>query len=1076
MATEVVHSIRSSGGDYTSLSAWEAAQQRDLVTADEIAVAELYNDWAGDGLEDACIVSGWTTSATNYIEIRAADGEAHDGTLNSGARVWKTQNFQEPISLDESYCRLKRLQFKTENIYPPVYCLQAIQRIENCIMWNAGGDNCLKSNQRSAITAIGCLMLSEHATNGEAVIAHGNLPDDHVYANNTIIGSGNSGSIGIEIGTNADAWTISNNIFFDCENELTGTGNLSNETVAYNATDVASGSSALNGLDANAVYEITAAEFLDAANDDYRIDSSATSLFDAGADLGTASDYTDIEGFSFADSASNEHWPIGASRGVVEVVSAIRESGATSPAPDYTSFTAWEAAQQTTYGSDLTAFGEIAAAELYADDWGGSGSTFGLEDNLNAIGWTTSAACYMEFRAASGEAHDGTQGSGARVYNDNGLFQGPFETVAEYTKIKNLDIEYQYNSELMDLEPGCEVSGCILDCYANCIKSAGHHDDIKIISNIFFRNTAVTSGYAVSLGIYCDNVVIANNVFVGNGNAIHGLAVSAGSVNGVVKNNVFFEIDGIEVLLASGTDEDYNASSKTSANSDLVGANSIYEITSAEFLDAANDDYHLSTSSSLVDAGLNLYDSGDLTSPIYDIDGDAMPASGTAWPIGADYYYSAIEVSISIADSAHAHAADGLTLAQVHSLIVAAATHTHTADNATLTSLVELLINAATHAHTADAATLSQLHTLLVNEASHAHTADGLTLAQVHQLIIAAAAHAHLADAPTISQVHTLLVDAAAHGHSAENVTLLVTALLDIANAAHGHTAANVALSQLHTLLINDALHAHTVDQVVVITTGVLEIANSLHAHSAANIVLNQLHVLLVDAAAHGHLADNATLSQIHSLIVADSTHSHAADNATLAEIVALLINDALHNHTADNATLAQLHSLLIDAATHGHTADNAVLSPAGVLAIFSATHALSSDTATLSQIHSLLIDAATHGHIAAAALLSMEHLVDINSATHAHFADEMSMSLGYLLDIASAVHAHAADTGTFTQQHILLVSDALHAHFADNVNAYSEIDFVCTDQLVIIRAEDRTIVIAAEDRTLKPDSRGTCE
>ena len=45
MATEIVHTIRASGGDYTTLSAWEAAQQRDLVAADEIAVAECYNDW-----------------------------------------------------------------------------------------------------------------------------------------------------------------------------------------------------------------------------------------------------------------------------------------------------------------------------------------------------------------------------------------------------------------------------------------------------------------------------------------------------------------------------------------------------------------------------------------------------------------------------------------------------------------------------------------------------------------------------------------------------------------------------------------------------------------------------------------------------------------------------------------------------------------------------------------------------------------------------------------------------------------------------------------------------------------------
>ena len=44
MATEIVHTIAASGGDYTTLAAWESAQQRDLVAADEIAVAEIDGD------------------------------------------------------------------------------------------------------------------------------------------------------------------------------------------------------------------------------------------------------------------------------------------------------------------------------------------------------------------------------------------------------------------------------------------------------------------------------------------------------------------------------------------------------------------------------------------------------------------------------------------------------------------------------------------------------------------------------------------------------------------------------------------------------------------------------------------------------------------------------------------------------------------------------------------------------------------------------------------------------------------------------------------------------------------------
>lgn len=41
MATEVIKTIKSSGGDYTTLHAFKAGEVRDLVAADEIAVAEV---------------------------------------------------------------------------------------------------------------------------------------------------------------------------------------------------------------------------------------------------------------------------------------------------------------------------------------------------------------------------------------------------------------------------------------------------------------------------------------------------------------------------------------------------------------------------------------------------------------------------------------------------------------------------------------------------------------------------------------------------------------------------------------------------------------------------------------------------------------------------------------------------------------------------------------------------------------------------------------------------------------------------------------------------------------------------
>jgi hypothetical protein len=70
MATTVTKTVKSSGGDYTSLSTWEAGEQGDLVTADEVRQAECY------GFQDTspCLIDGSTTDATRYLRVFAAAG------------------------------------------------------------------------------------------------------------------------------------------------------------------------------------------------------------------------------------------------------------------------------------------------------------------------------------------------------------------------------------------------------------------------------------------------------------------------------------------------------------------------------------------------------------------------------------------------------------------------------------------------------------------------------------------------------------------------------------------------------------------------------------------------------------------------------------------------------------------------------------------------------------------------------------------------------------------------------------------------------------------------------------------
>ncbi len=83
-ATEVISTIKEDGtGDYTSLSAWEAGENRDLVALDEIAVAQIDGTWTNPDTT-AVTIDGWVTDATRYIKIYTTATARHDGKWNTG--------------------------------------------------------------------------------------------------------------------------------------------------------------------------------------------------------------------------------------------------------------------------------------------------------------------------------------------------------------------------------------------------------------------------------------------------------------------------------------------------------------------------------------------------------------------------------------------------------------------------------------------------------------------------------------------------------------------------------------------------------------------------------------------------------------------------------------------------------------------------------------------------------------------------------------------------------------------------------------------------------------------------------
>lgn len=115
MASEITHTVGTAGAptrDYSSLTAWDTAQQRDLPTADEIEIAACYND--GE-MTDQVDVAGWTTDATRYIKIYTPPGERHTGTENTGFHIKTTTAWQYAIDVQMAYTIVEGLEIENAN-------------------------------------------------------------------------------------------------------------------------------------------------------------------------------------------------------------------------------------------------------------------------------------------------------------------------------------------------------------------------------------------------------------------------------------------------------------------------------------------------------------------------------------------------------------------------------------------------------------------------------------------------------------------------------------------------------------------------------------------------------------------------------------------------------------------------------------------------------------------------------------------------------------------------------------------------------------------------------------------------
>lgn len=199
--TEIITIMPSGGGDYVSLNAAEAGERQDLTSTDKILVFEVYS--GGNSLTGELEFSSanWTTDATRYIIIRAADGHEHQGVYDTDFAYGDVNGATTAVIRfnNVAYARFEKFQIRKSD---------------------AGGTartiRCDAPNNNSRYIVDRCIAINEGT--GEAVVRFtggGSGGDRHVVKNSILIQRGTLSSnyafLGTGSGPNASDTSFFNN-------------------------------------------------------------------------------------------------------------------------------------------------------------------------------------------------------------------------------------------------------------------------------------------------------------------------------------------------------------------------------------------------------------------------------------------------------------------------------------------------------------------------------------------------------------------------------------------------------------------------------------------------------------------------------------------------------------------------------------------------------------------------------------------------------------------------------------------------------------------------------------------------
>ena len=277
MATLITKTVKLSGGDYSSRSAFEAAQQGDLVIADEVRRAEIYN-FADT---TAVVVDGSTTDATRYMWFQVVAADRHAGKYFDTAKAHLTGSEDGTmVNLNDNYVVWEYDQVQNTHSYGKSFDSTAGvtsgTTVNACICKGYGsGGSRPGIGGNYMLAAVRNCVIYDFGTGIQDWYGVTSVIDNTVIFN-----------CGTGAWRNAGTMTLRNCYVGNCTTEYTGT--MTRTTCAHSSSTSYSGSTA--------EVAFSTANFINVTADSYDMHlTSGSALRDAGTDL-SATFNTDIDG------------------------------------------------------------------------------------------------------------------------------------------------------------------------------------------------------------------------------------------------------------------------------------------------------------------------------------------------------------------------------------------------------------------------------------------------------------------------------------------------------------------------------------------------------------------------------------------------------------------------------------------------------------------------------------------------------------------------------------------------------------------------------------------------------------